>query len=130
MEREKLPERVTSTLERVGTLLTSLNGAVAEANVPQLSSDTHKAIVGLTAAVTQLDALLAKANGEEGLMASAQRATDTITNVAGGAKGLGAELADTLRAIREALDGIQRLADAIELDPDMLLKGRSKKRKP
>lgn len=130
VEREKLPERVTLTLERVSSLLTSLNGAVTEANVPQLSRDSRKAIVGLTGAITQLDALLVKANSQDGLMASAQRATDTITDVAGGAKGLGAELADTLRAIREALDGIQRLADALELDPDMLLKGRSKTRKP
>ncbi len=129
LEEEKLPQRVTVTLERASRVLTSLNGAVADANIPRLSSDTHKAILALTAAVGQLDALLAKANGDQGLMASAQRATDSVGDVAGGAKGLGSELTETLRGIREALDGIQRLAEALETDSDMLLKGRTKRKK-
>jgi len=65
---------------------------------------------------------------EKGVLASAQRATESIGDLAGGAKGVGPELADTLRAVREAADSIQHLADALDTDSDMLLKGRAKGR--
>jgi paraquat-inducible protein B len=129
LEQERLPERITATLERASRVMTSLNGAVNDANIPQLSSDTRTAVLALTRAVVQLDALLAKANGEQGLMASAQRATDSVGDVAGGAKALGPELAETLRGLREALDGVQRLSEALETDSDMLLKGRTRRKR-
>ncbi|MDP9000963.1 MAG: hypothetical protein M3O46_12715, partial [Myxococcota bacterium] len=75
-----------------------------------------------------LTALMTRIDGEQGLLASAQRATDSLGDLAGGAKGLGSELEDTLRDIRETVDSIQRLADALDTDSDMLLKGRAKGR--
>jgi ABC-type transporter Mla subunit MlaD len=58
----------------------------------------------------------------------AQRATDSIGDLAGGARGVGSELGDTLRSVREAAESIQRLTDALDTDSDMLLKGRAKGR--
>ena len=45
----------------------------------------------------------------------------------GYARTLGPELELTLREIRGAARSIKRLADALERDPDMLLKGRAEK---
>ena len=42
--------------------------------------------------------------------------------------GLGPELEETMRDIQEFTAAIQRVADALERDPDMLLKGRGKTR--
>jgi hypothetical protein len=48
--------------------------------------------------------------------------------LAGGAAGIGSELANTLRDVRDAAESIQRLTDALDTDSDMLLKGRAKGR--
>jgi phospholipid/cholesterol/gamma-HCH transport system substrate-binding protein len=128
IDQEKLPERATVTLASADELIASLKLALQQANVGSLSNGAQKTIDQLSVAVTHLAALLAKVDGQEGLVASATRATDSIGDLAGGAKGLGAELGDTMRDIREAVDSIQRLADALDTDSDMLLKGRAKGR--
>jgi hypothetical protein len=50
--------------------------------------------------------------------------------VARGARSLGPELELTLREVRGAAHSIKRLADDLDRDPDMLLKGRAQKEKP
>jgi len=126
IDREKLPEQAGATLVRTGQVLTLMEGALKQANVGKLSADAAKTIAGLQTAIDHLDAMLTKMGGDNGLVASAQRATDSIGDLAGGAKGLGSELGDTLRDVREAADSIQRLAEALDTDSDMLLKGRAK----
>jgi paraquat-inducible protein B len=46
------------------------------------------------------------------------------------ADGRAKELADTLRDVGEAAQSIRDLADTLERDPDMLLKGRAKGKGP
>jgi hypothetical protein len=72
--------------------------------------------------------MLTKMDGEQGLLVSAQRATDSIGDLAGGAKGMGSDVTETLHDVRDAVESLQRLADALETDSDMLLKGRAKGR--
>ena len=67
-----------------------------------------------------------KVEGDKGILRSVQRASDAVGDVARNANGLGKELEETLRDIQEAAASIRRLADALERDPDMLLKGRAK----
>jgi hypothetical protein len=63
-------------------------------------------------------------------LTSVERASDSVGDVAASARGFGPELGETLRDLREAADSIRQLADALELDSDMLLKGRSKAVEP
>ena len=109
--------------------MASLQSSLKQADIPRLSVEARETISGLRSAIVHLDAMLTKMNGEQGLVVSAQRATDSIGDLAGGAKGIGSELADALRSIREAADSIQHLADALDTDSDMLLKGRAKGRR-
>jgi phospholipid/cholesterol/gamma-HCH transport system substrate-binding protein len=126
VNHEKLPARASATLGRAGEVLATLQGAIKDANLGKLSGEADKAIAGLNVAVTRLSDVLERIDGDQGLVASARRATDSIGDLAGGAKGLGSELEDTLRDVREAVDSIQRLADSLDTDSDMLLKGRAK----
>jgi paraquat-inducible protein B len=128
VDDEKLPQQATATLARATEVLVTLQVSLKQANIGKLSGETEQTIVGLRTAVTHLDAMLTRVDGDKGILASAQRATDSIGDLAGGAKGLGSELGDTLREVREAADSIQRLADALDTDSDMLLKGRAKGR--
>lgn len=126
INHEKLPARASATLGRAADTLAALQGAIKDANLGKLSGEADKTITGLNVAVTRLSVVLEHIDGDQGLVASAQRATDSIGDLAGGAKGLGSELEDTLRDVREAVDSIQRLADSLDTDSDMLLKGRAK----
>jgi phospholipid/cholesterol/gamma-HCH transport system substrate-binding protein len=128
VEEAKIPEQAGVTLKQATNLLAALQVTVKQANVGGLSTDARRAIGGMTEAIAHLDALLTKVGSDKGLLVSAQRATDSIGDLAGGAKSIGSELGDTLREVREAADSIQRLSDALDTDSDMLLKGRAKGR--
>jgi len=128
VDQEKLPQQATATLAHASEVMVTLNATLKQAHVGELSGEARKTITGLRDATVHLDAILTKMDGDKGILASAQRATDSIGDLAGGAKGLGSELADTLREVREAADSLQRLTDALDTDSDMLLKGRAKGR--
>jgi paraquat-inducible protein B len=128
VNHEKLPSRASATLGRAGEVLATLQATITSANVGKLSGEAEQTILGLNESVTRLGKILEHLDGDRGLVASAQRATDSMGDLAGGAKGLGSELEDTLRDVREAVGSIQRLADSLDTDSDMLLKGRAKGR--
>ena len=128
VDQERLPQQASAALVRASEVLGSLQSSLKQANIGKLTSETAAMIGGLKHAIDDLDAMLMKMDGQAGLLASAQRATDSIGDLAGGAKGLGSELSDTLRGVREAADSLQRLSDALDTDSDMLLKGRAKGR--
>ena len=58
-------------------------------------------------------------------MTNAERATNSLNEVARGAQAVGPEMELTLREVRGAAHSIRRLADQLERDPDMLVKGRA-----
>jgi paraquat-inducible protein B len=54
-----------------------------------------------------------------------ERASLAVGDVARDANGLESELEKTMRDVQDAAKSIRRLTDALERDPDMLLKGRA-----
>ncbi len=128
IDDEKIVEEAGATLRHASGLLAALQVSAKQADIGGLSSEARRAIGGMNLAIAHLDTLLTKVGSDKGLLMSAQRATDSIGDLAGGAKSIGTELGDTLRDIREAADSIQRLSDALDTDSDMLLKGRAKGR--
>jgi len=76
--------------------------------------------------VGRMNDLLDRFTGEKGLIGGAERSLDSIAEMARGAQSLGPELEVTLRDVQGAARSIRRFADALERDPDMLLKGHSR----
>ena len=72
-----------------------------------------------------MNKVLDRIDGEAGLLASAQKATDAFGTAGKSTTSATHEMEATMRDIRDAADAIRTLADAIERDPDMLVKGRS-----
>ena len=77
-----------------------------------------------------MNGLLEGIGGDGGLVASTQRATDSIGDLGRSTNGSAAKLERTLRDLDEAAVAIRGLAEAIDRDPDMLVKGRAKAKKP
>lgn len=130
LEDEGVAEKALAVFDNVNVTLTELRTVVKKldrANIPDRAAGTLQKV---DVAVTRLDKVLQRIDGDDGLVASATRATDSFTEVGKSAHGTTRELDATLREVREAAAAIRELADTLERDPDMLLKGRAEEVKP
>jgi len=126
LEKGKLLENGAATLARTNEVLSALEAAIGHANVGKLSAEAQQSIALLNDTITRANALLTRVGSDRGILASVQRASDAMGDVAVNARGVGPDLEETLRDVRGFTDAIQRITDALERDPDMLLKGRGK----
>jgi paraquat-inducible protein B len=122
-----LGEQAESTLRRADEVMSQLGRLVEQVRVAAVPDRAAEALTTLGAALGTLNDLLHDVDGERGLVTSARRASDAIGDIARGSNGVGRDLDDTLREARETLAAIRRLANALDRDPDMLLKGRKKR---
>lgn len=122
----QLPHRTAELVAEVHATVKDARRAVAKLDTGKLSSDAQGTLAKIDDAASQFNTLLAAMQSDTGLMPRAEKATSAVGDVARNAKGVGRELEDTLRDVRDAAQSIQRLSDALEREPDMLLKGRTR----
>jgi phospholipid/cholesterol/gamma-HCH transport system substrate-binding protein len=124
VQAKELPAQVVATLEHANGVLGEAQRKIEQVDTKNLSKDAQKTLAGLTQTVARMNALLARVDGDKGLLASVARASDAFGDTVRGADGLGSDLSEALQAVQEAARSIHALADLLERDPDMLLKGR------
>lgn len=126
LEKEDVSGKAAIALVHTDQMLTSVQKTLAKidrSNVPEKAAAT---IENLNVAVNKMNAVLDKIDGPKGFVASATRAADNVGEMGKSASGSTRALDETLRDIREAVEAIRVLAESLEKDPDMLLKGRAK----
>lgn len=126
LEAQNLGDKVQTTLGNADDVLRALKSKLGEAKLAELSQEAQATMVNVNQAVSRMNGLLAKVDGERGLLASSLRASDSVGDVASNAKGLSLELERSLRDIGEAAQALRSFMDALEHDSDMLLKGRAR----
>ena len=126
VQGSQLLKNAAVTLARVNQVLAALQGEIGNSHVGAISTKAQQALSAVNETLARMNTLLAKLDGDKGFLASAQRASNAVGDVAVNARSLGPELEETLRDVQEFTAALQRLADALERDPDMLLKGRGK----
>ncbi|HKP63300.1 MAG TPA: MlaD family protein [Polyangiales bacterium] len=126
VQEEQLPQRAGKTLERVEQTLTLMNSRLEQLKIGELSSEAKTTFHQLQDTIAHFDRLLARVDGQSGVLANAERASSNMGDVARNASHVGTEAERTLREISEAASAVRELADAIERQPDMLLKGRAR----
>jgi phospholipid/cholesterol/gamma-HCH transport system substrate-binding protein len=125
MKDDKVPERAASTLQRMEETLTTVNAKLEALPVEELSESARMTAQQLNATLGQVQQVLARMDGDRGLLASVQRATDSVGDMAGRAHGMGNNLDATLSDFRELTQTMQSFLDTLERDSDMLIKGRA-----
>ena len=130
LEEQHLPRRATRVLDNADQTLASLQTKLEEIRTKELSSDAQRAFEQLARMTTEIQTLVERFNGERGIANSVQRATDRVGDVATNTRSFGPELSETLRDVREASNAVRQLAQSLDLDSDMLLKGRAKASAP
>lgn len=122
--------------ERVGAIVATADGAVADlrrfvrhldrADVPEKLAT---AIDRLDGAAVQLNQILAQVDGDDGLMASARRASESFGDLGRSTSESTSELERTLREVGDAARAVRDFMEQLEREPDMLMKGRARRSK-
>ena len=128
MQGQRLPEQASATLAQVNQVLSALQLAIKRVDTGKLSSRAEETLSKVNDMIGRMNAMVEKVSGDKGLLASASRATNAIGDVAVNARGVGKELDETLRGIQELTGALQRVAEALDRDPDMFLKGKGKRK--
>jgi phospholipid/cholesterol/gamma-HCH transport system substrate-binding protein len=126
IQAHKLPEQAAGALADASLTLRMMQVKLGQLPVSELSSDARGALARANSALGKVDAMMENINSETGMMASVRRASDAVGDVAGGANDVVYDVGSTLRDLRETIDAVRALAEALERDSDMLVKGRAK----
>jgi phospholipid/cholesterol/gamma-HCH transport system substrate-binding protein len=126
MQTAELPQRTAGLLASATRSVDAFERKVNAIDSAGLSQHAHQALGELNQVLTRADKMMARIDSEAGLLNSVQRASDSIGDVAANARGTGPKLDQTLEQVSEMAESMQRLLDALERDPDMLLKGHAR----
>jgi phospholipid/cholesterol/gamma-HCH transport system substrate-binding protein len=126
VEGKKIPEQIALLLDNTNHLLGNAQHKIDQVDTGKLSKEAEQALGSLNETVGRMNKILAHVDGEKGLLSSVVRASDAFGDTVRSADGIGGQLGDALQAVQEAARSIHKLSDALERDPDMLLKGRSR----
>lgn len=115
IQGQKVPEKAIGTLENIDNTLLLLQAKLNGVDTAALSAEAQKLMINLNQTATEAQAALL----------SVQQASNSVGDVASNARGVGPELSQALRDVSEAAVSLQEILRALELDSDMLIKGRS-----
>lgn len=121
-----LPARAAVTLDSTNQLLATVQHKVNLLPVAELSRDATATFEGANAALAKINRVVDLLGGDGGLVASMQRSSDSLADLT--TPRLGDDLNETGRDLREAAVAVRQLVEALQRDPDMLLKGKTKVR--
>jgi len=126
VERQDLPERAGGVLAHADRTLTTLDAKLAQLDTRELSHQASATLSTWQKTAAHANVLLERVGHEQGLLSNAERMSDSLGDAAHHADELMSELERTLHDVSEAARSIRALADALERQPDMLLKGRNR----
>jgi ABC-type transporter Mla subunit MlaD len=119
VDQEHLVGRIATTVDQVGAASAGLSRLTASADRARLP-DKAAAVLG------QATSVLHRVDGDRGLIASAQRATDAVGDLGRSTSSAADELGRTVRELGDAARAVRELAEDIQREPDILVKGRAR----
>ena len=122
---QEIPQRLVTTIDAVNAVLVVARDKVEQVDTAGLSRGAKRTLAGVTSAVGGLDRILARIDREGGLLTSVERASDALGDTLRDGTGVGEQLLVTLESVQDAARSMRKLTNALEQDPDMLLKGRT-----
>ncbi len=125
---QRLATRAGTVLDELARTSRGLHHWTRELERARVPARTAAVLDRIDGATTKLDATLDKLAGTDELIASAKRATDSLTEVGRRARGSSRELTRTLADVGEAARALRGFLDELEREPDMLIKGRTRRR--
>lgn len=130
LDERGVPDTVGTTVENMNLAVSELRGIMRRLDKGGAAGKSAATLDRLDAAIEAFGRVMARIDGDGGLVASTQRATEAVGQLGRSAAGTTDELDRTVRDVGEAARAIRSIADALERNPDMLVKGRRNARSP
>lgn len=124
LDERGVPENVGATLANIDAAVSDLRGIMRRIDKRGGAGESAGTLDRLDAAIDGLGRVMARVDGDAGLVASTVRAADAVDQLGRSAAEQTENLDRTLRDVGDAARAIRGVADALERDPDMLVKGR------
>jgi paraquat-inducible protein B len=128
LEEQDVSGKFVATLGHADETMSTLRSAIERIDGHDLGGKAANTITDLDVAMNKMSSVLDRIDGQTGLLASTQRATDAFGDVGRDTRGTQRDLGAALRDVSEAAQAIRSLVDSLESDPEMLLKGRTKRK--
>ena len=126
IEEKHLPTHVASTLTKTDSALAAVQTSFMRLDTGKISVQAQATLAELDGTAVRMNHILDRLDGDNGVVMSAQRASDAVGDAAQSARGLGEDVSATLRDVQLVTESLLKLTDALERDSDMLVKGRAK----
>ena len=130
MSREGFSEKTVQAMTSANDLLTGLQEFLKGLDRQKIPQRTGATIDELRIVANKVSGVLDRVDGDKGLIATTSRSMSSIGDVGRNATGATRDLDQTLGEIREAAAAIRLLAEELEREPDVLLKGRARRTSP
>ncbi len=130
LEEGDVSGHATSTLSKADHVMTTLQAALTRIDQQDLGAKAAATITSLDGAVGKMNKAIDRLDGDHGLFASAKGVTDALGEVARNGRGTQRDLEATLRDVSDAAEAIRMIAESLDRDPDLLIKGKTKAKVP
>lgn len=128
--REGLTEKAVQAVTHADGALVELDQTLKRLDREKLPARTAKAIEDARVALARINKALDRIDGDAGLIVSAQGALTALGEVGHNANATTRDVGGTLNEFRAAATAIRNLAEELERNPDMLVKGLPGPRSP
>ena len=122
--RQGFSDKVVSAVANADELLARLNETVKGLDRQRIPERAAATLADVHVAVDKANRALDRVDGDTGLIATTQRSVSSLGDVGRNATGATRDLDETFAQIRAAAEAIRILADELDRDPEMLVKGR------
>jgi paraquat-inducible protein B len=124
LERGRAGENAATVMAEAEDVLRGVDRFVSGLDHQKIPESAGAALSAMHAAAGDLEKLLRSLDGEHGLLATTQRSVSSFGEVGRNVAGATRDLDETLSDIRAAASSFRLLADELERQPDVLIKGR------
>ncbi len=125
LERGGVGNNAARAIAEAGDLIQTLDHLAKGLDRAKIVENGGATIASLHVAADKVTKLLASLEGDHGLLATTQRSVSSFGEAGKSVAGATRDLDATLGDIREAAAAFRQLADELERQPDMLIKGRA-----
>jgi len=130
LSEQKVAERVATAFQAAGDAATDLRRMTRSLEQREVADKLVTTLERLDRAASKAEAVLTRMDGDEGLVASTQRATQSLGDIGRNVAESTTELDQTIRELGDAARAVRRFVQALERQPDMLIKGRPRRSAP
>lgn len=125
IDEADLPQKISEVVSDAQKAIALINNQLVAADVPTTTKELRGTLAAMTKTLGYIDTTVQRINAQNGVLSSIEGSMSSVRQVATGAQSVTPQIEDTLKEVQAAARSFRRLADALEREPDMLVKGRS-----